>query len=815
MRLLLYESSKIVYKKMVFLFLFMLVALNLFLFYQKQTSYDAAKEALSWRQEYLTMERQYASMPFESAAMEIKAFQEKMQLYLQFSNLGASDDFSEEQYQQLIEQYPEAMAQFRESPYSKDSALLHRHSQMALLFMNQVTYIEDYPGYISSMKERAEKMLSVSIFYQEGSFSYRNALKTPEDFQGLEQLPLSIGDEKGVVSCTNFSVTDYLMLAAIFMLCILLFQQEKESGMLLLLKPCKYGRVRLILSKLTVLCASTIVIGLIMYGSLILLGSKLYGFGELQRYVQSMPSFRECVFPITVIEYFILYLVSKLLTCLLAAGIFALFFTLFSSIGLTYTVTGGYLLVSYLLFSLIGPLSPMNTLKYINLFSFFHVFQLYAQYTNLNLFGYPVERASVFYACSIFAFLLCIAAIMIVFVMQKRLQYSPIFASFLSKIKQRIPATPFGYLLFFQELWKTLISEKALLVLVIACLLCYGNILKEAPITSQEEYYYTQYMQQLAGPLDAEKEAFLQKEQQHFDDLDFQLEQAKQELLNNAGSLKKVEYLSMLIKNEKAKRDAFTHILSQRQRLTALQQNGQEGWFVNEYATDYLFQNTSRDLVNGALFSILLILAASGIFSKEYAQKSVSIIHSSRFGHLKLYLYKYLIAFLLSIFIFIPVYYPQIYNTIQFYALGDWNPPLISIASMGNSVPDMTILQFQILAFGLMLLSNLLCICTILLLSVLLKKKSFTIIYASLLIVFPPLLQNISNLSISTVTINAGMLSASGWYWENPLGGLLYYGSMFVLCCLAIFAGYITFLGYFPFERRGGKKHGTFHSTRK
>lgn len=123
--------------------------------------------------------------------------------------------------------------------------------------------MDQYLRTMEEMGTRAEEMLSVSIFYREGTYSYRNIGKTVHDFDLLRGLPLQLGLEEGLTSGTRLQSTDMCLAALLFLLCIILFQVEKEEGLTCLIRSTRNGLFDLWRAKWVVLSLLTVLLTLL------------------------------------------------------------------------------------------------------------------------------------------------------------------------------------------------------------------------------------------------------------------------------------------------------------------------------------------------------------------------------------------------------------------------------------------------------------------------------------------------------------------------------------------------------------------------
>ncbi|BFH66080.1 hypothetical protein J27TS7_09260 [Paenibacillus dendritiformis] len=275
---------------------------------------------------------------------------------------------AEEIWEQAVNEakqaHPQEYKRYKQSPYAGNPELIGRDLYLIERIKKQYEHIDQYRRTMEEMGTRAEEMLSVSIFYQEGTYSYRNIGKTVHDFEPLRGLPLQLGLEEGLTR---------------------------------LIRSTRNGLLDLWSAKWVVLSLLTVLLTLFYHGSILVISEQLYGFGDLHRYIQSMPSFQGAVEALTAGQFLLLYLLLKGAANLLFAWTLAALFLLFRRAGGVYLATAALLGSSFLCYSVIHPNSYLNMFKYMNVVAFYDSFQLLADYRNLNVFGYPVKKTTLTY----------------------------------------------------------------------------------------------------------------------------------------------------------------------------------------------------------------------------------------------------------------------------------------------------------------------------------------------------------------------------------------------------------------------------------
>lgn len=759
MRILKYELYKLLSKKFLLLFILILFATNCYLYIAEQNKND-----FQIPNEYDNMLQQYSNLSAKEALSQISESYNELNILSFIKNLRADkipEEAIKEQVSPILKlsalkiSYDQLLKKYDDSRFMEDDSYLQDYITSLGLINNQLEYIKCYPDFINSMEEKAENMQSVSIFNQKGTFAYRNILKTPNDFRHLKDIKLKLGDETGIVSATQYRFTDLSIAAIIFLMCVFIFIIEKESGLIRLTKSTKNGHVPVIISKITVLTVTTAVLSLLFYGSILFLGNKLYGFGDLSRFVQSMSSFRDCSFLLSVKEFICLFIITKIFATVFTAFIFAVIFNAFLYPKVIYLILALFTGFSYICYTLIHPASYINTLKYINLFSFYDVFTFYGEYTNINFFGYPISKifASIF--VSLVVSVLTIALTIFSYV-RNYSSATPILQKLLNKFTIRPKSINGSTSLFIQETYKIFITNKVILIFIAALIIGSQNIQTSPFLMTKDTAVYKGYVDSLAGELTAQKEKLIQDEQKKFDNIPLELQKLKNSFENN--EIGKSEYtrelnkITLLIE----KKTGFERLKNQYQYLVNLKkEKGINGSFICELSSRYIFNNRTRDLYNGLIYCILLIMCLSNIFPMEYKNGMVRVYKSTYNGRLRLFAQKGFIGSIIAIVLMVIIYLPYYLNLLLRYDIKTWSAPIQSISLFENLDLNISILGFVILANLLQIVGCIAITKLIILISLIVKKQSICILASTVILCFPLIISLMGVSSLDNFSFNS------------------------------------------------------------
>ncbi|MGI6337397.1 MAG: hypothetical protein ACOXZM_10255 [Eubacteriales bacterium] len=674
MKLYLYELYKVFCKRTVWLCVLGLFAANGALFVVQKTSED--RDFLARRESLAAFEARYMDADYNDTLSELSVLQEELgalsarQIYEELSDENA---FFAELLDEWNAEYPDLLQKYADSPYLTD-----RDARNGALFaitnvVTQLEHITGYPGFVTGMAERAEQMSHVSIFQKKGSFSYNNILKTPQDFAPLSDLPLRLGYENGVVSATNFRLTDLFMPAMLFLFCIYLFLHERDTGLDRLVKTARNGRYPTIIMKLCVLFTLSAVLSVLFYGTVVLLGARLYGYGDLGRYIQSLPAFRDCTLAITVGQYLVLYVASKAGAAILTAALMALCFVVFGRGKSIFVTLAVFTSVSYLCYAFIHSASWANLAKYVNIFSAYDTYNYYRLYININFFSLPLNRVTLCTAAGLLVFSGCSVASALCYTRHVRVDFVDRILTALSNILlRRFKRRPLrgSTSLLIHESRKLYVTGRAWVIVLAALLIAY-NTWDVSPLrmATVEEAAYKLYANYWSGELTAEKIAEIEAESAYINGIPARLNelsaQYRQGKITQSDYQK--EYTSVYSYAENRTKGfntfyrQYTEAMAQPKSVTPA--------IVDTLSSDYYFDNELRDLLRGLLYIILLVLALARVFPLDTERGLTPILRCTRDGRAALISCKLAASIGCTVLLWVILYTPTFITLLMKYRL--------------------------------------------------------------------------------------------------------------------------------------------------
>lgn len=773
-----YEFKKLFSNKAVISSIIILIIISILGFYNNQIKYnDILIDNLD---RYHELEEQY-----KNNLEGLKELEEELINYNSIYYMYIENDNN---YMVIDDEEKEIIEKFNKSIYSNDINKLNLDLYLIEILSDQINHVNTYKDYLKSVEEDKDKLLKVSIFHKKGSFSYNNIIKTAEDFQKLNSVETTPAIEKGVTAISNYWISDLSILLIIIILSINIFLQERENEILNLLKANKKGRQPLIITKLITMILSVTIITAFVYFSLIIISNKLYGFGDIDRSVQSISNFRECNLLISVKEYLVLFIIFKIFTSIMISVIVTMIIQLNKNVTKSYIAVVTFILLSYMFYKFIPFNSALNALKYINIFSFLAVGKLVGEYININFFTKAINLFSIYKIMLVTVLPTFIGINILIFIKEKDIKGKEFNLNIFLKLKSKISRMTIPSTLFFNEIYKIIIENKAYVVILIAVFISISNInINEERSYDNDTIIYKNYINKLSGVLTQGKEKYLEREQQKLYSIGDQ--KLKNEYLLQKNKITRDEYekksLKLEILNKKV--EAFDEVYNQYQYLKYIKDTKNINvHFIDKNIKEELF-NLKSELNNGIYLSILLIIILSNIFSKEYKSGAIILIQGSK-ERKKLFLYKFIISYIITTILLILVYIPTYINVIDEFGIEFLKAPIQSIEQYMNISANLTIIQFIILE-SILKCIGVMCITTCIVCLSLLSKNHITTIIISTILLIPSILMRLIgiNLNESISISNIFSLNESLSYKSGISFNIIYFISIIILVVGIVF----------------------------
>lgn len=576
-------------------------------------------------------------------------------------------------YAQRLADYDFYMEQLHELEENPGAVLEEAQDGKISEAKTQQDYLAMYKTFILEMPERAEASARLSSSGENG-FSKRNIEKTVKDFKGMESLPLKAGPDAAVNTVYHFPVSDILMLVFLLMICVRLFSKEYEGKIfpLILAAP---SRLKTAVSKIIVLFSVTALMSTVIYGGNLLIGGYLFGFGDLNRPIQSISEFRTCSLRISCLDYLCLGFAMKLSVAVVSAlFIFALFTMLKKAVTVLF-VFACFLGLSFAAYTGIEVTSNLNSLHFVNIFHMSDSFKVISRYQNINMFGFPVTMTDVYPMVLTAVGVLCAAVIGLRFytgAVGREPGKIAVIARLADKLVYMLDKMNSHSSIFLHELRKTMLGGHALLILSALAVVMAYNYDAAYRIKSGADLAYESYIAEIGGKITEKTEEYIQKEWDY--------------LLN-------VDDTSLY----SGRIEALGEIEGQVQMALMNEADfGIESYLIDEKGFLRLFSDRKTDVYDSLFILAAAVLGCSGVFSRENIFGTKKLLRICKTGT-KTVAVKFAVIFIVCAAASLLVNMTRYLIVAKDYYLGYMEAPVQSISAFPGYSYELTIFQYMML----------------------------------------------------------------------------------------------------------------------
>lgn len=559
----------------------------------------------------------------------------------------------------------------------------------------QKEYHQEYEQYVDTIKDNALQMINN---VKEDSFEEKNIEKTVEDYEDAENIELKEGMNNNVISFVGFKITDYLIL--IFLVFIVVkFFEDRKKGLSGMVRAAQKGRFSLTACRIAALLISTIFITILMYGVLYLLVTYMY-IGNNDRPIQSVEIFKECDRVISIWQFFGEYVFIKCFVLFLIAIIIYLVMSLFKNIGAVLIILFLFFSSQYVMYESISYTESYNYLKFINIFSFLDVENLYTTYYNINIFGQPVGirqllAAAVIMALWIIFIIAAVNSLMYGTVEIKALD--SIYNRFL-KLKGRLCTRQY---VIVWELRKIVFLNKGIIILAAFILCAYGMVSRAdiravGGMSAAKSVYYNENGNKVTKDILSD----IQEAKDKYEKLSSEFMNAGEKI--QKGEITEDEYFDLELEYENAygKYKIFTDIEEDVKYVQSIKKGKDiDAMLISQDSYEYLF---GKDNYEGGLRKCLIIIVAGVLllhntFSVENQTGFILLIRSAGKGKKKSFNGRIISGVSLFLVMGLIMFIIETYNIWHIYGFDRLDAPVQSL-KMFSEFP----LNISIQAFILM-----------------------------------------------------------------------------------------------------------------
>ena len=500
----------------------------------------------------------------------------------------------------LFDQYEQM---YRDKSYNLYTDSLTMEYRLFTQLVNEYDTVAGYTDFLDSVQIKANQLAGISIFQNdETGYDLKNIEVTANVYAGLGETTIDYYPQKGLYTTISYAFTDLILLASMLVLALLLVRQERDSGLLSLVRSLPGGRLQTALAKLGAFALSLLAVLVLLYGVNLAYCAATFGLGPLTRTIQSVPALMRCTMQITVGQYLLRFLLAKW------AGAFVMGLWVMLAALVARRAAAGWAaalvgpLVMFGIRAAIPATSRLNVIKYANLASLLQTNELLGNYRNLYWFGSPIGLPLVEWTAAVLYGGVLVFAFCWVFASAQLLPAAK--RGFLLGLRHKTHATS----IYKEEARKLFLLNGAALVLAaFGGFGIYQGVTAESYIGA-DEIYYAYYMNHISGPFTQESYDWLEEQGEEFAPM---LEAQRQVA---AGTLSSDALLAFSALQQKY--SVYSQVINQNINYYLKEHPG--AWLVYESGYKELFGFTGdADVQDALLAGLACSLCFSGLFSME------------------------------------------------------------------------------------------------------------------------------------------------------------------------------------------------------
>lgn len=613
--------------------------------------------------------------------------------------------------------------------------------------------IANYEVYLDELEEELGGEGILSILSDDGAFFVKNAEKMKRVYQSLHGTCVSFEPSKGI-EMTDTSITNVMMVFLIVFLAMQCLIQEKEDGILPILRCCKKGRGKLLAQKTGCVLSAAILLSLLFTLENLLFGAASYGVGNLFRPVQSLAGFETSPLKISVFQFLILMWLTRA-SALFLIGMFVMMITVLTyqiaSICLGCLIMGG---VSYGLFQSISIQSSLVNFYYVNPVALLKAIPLFRSEINLNILGNPVNPCLAA-ICTGMAF--CILFMAVTFFLFVRTREE---ISFSFSIKRKKKEGACSKSLAGEEAYKMWRTRKGVLLLLAVLaiqIVQYPGYRSGSP----EEICENGYISQLRGEVTEEKGEWISKEWKKVSQEIDQGSQIKQQVLED-------------------------RIYPLFEKLNTKRERGEHAQFITQSGYRKLFGIEQEKVAqkNTMLYSVVIVIACCLYVTMEKTSGMFVLIEATKNGWKRVKKAKMKQALIFSVVSMVVVWGLDTIWYVKQYGVSEWFYPISWIAEFSSWNSHIPIYVYILLLWGIRVAGGALLAALVLFISEKSKNSMESLVICMFLFVVPAVLAMIGVSGMTEYTFQA-FLDGNA-VLHSGYGSIIYmgvFGGTYYLVC--------------------------------
>ena len=561
-------------------------------------------------------------------------------------------------------------------------------------------YLEQYPGFLYRTIEGCERRLKLSVYGSGFSAEIlEKSLKMYEELAAAPDMALSYDDNRGIVLFGQYRISAVFVFIFLFVI-VSDFMEERRKGLDRIVRSTALGRGRLFLKRVLILLFSAFIATVVIYGGCLMGVSVTFCTGDIERCIQSIPEFMNCPYSLSVANFIAVICLLK------AIGFFFSGLVLYSAMYCFGKRIAYVFCLITMLFEagcayLISPVSSLNLLRYINIFSLINTEGFFERCVVLNVFGKAVTGVKT----SVIIFLILTAGIVIVVYFLDNWMHvknEDGYTRFENAVHRFLERRAAGHTLTGWELKKLLITQGAFIITAgVVAIHVYMSYRYDYiyPVNEYEKMDYIKY----SGEITEENYRMAERElgtiRLSVSTLEKRLEK---ENSKEKPSSYYVTQLQDSLKKEKYRLDCFEKVWNDiHSGYEYSRQSGVRVWLVEPYSYEIYILRDKRTYKRASFLALFAVIGCiSGIYAYDRQNNMSVLINGTRRGRFVQKIIKPVLAVCLGMLIMVIMHLVQYVHLNANYGFSDMSAPLKSLSFMREYPLNISIRAYFFLTFA-------------------------------------------------------------------------------------------------------------------
>jgi hypothetical protein len=697
------EVKRIFNKKM-WLLIIVAVIVNLILFMYSEMAGKSLSDTFSASRQYRQLIERYrgmeSSVAEERVGTELTAISRYVRSLTADTNtadaLPASDgeEVKEPTTEEILSQADDACREMIEYYQTLDDAQQTQLKKQMKQLRTKLNYLSGYRESVNAVFTNAENMKRFSIFSKQDSFSYSNILRTAEDFKRVENVSLTLDNDKGADEFVHYNIMYYIAAALMLVVIYGLFD-ERENGMWQLVHNTPNGRTVLAVKRLVLLLGGSFVILSVLYWSTFAVSMLLYGgFSDLANPVQTLEDYGKFTFAISKGGYIVrLFFLSWFILCGICVILWSLFIV-FRNRNHTLICTAAFVGIEILIYQKIEIQSVYNAFHYINVISLLRISELYSTYINWGFGTYVFSVLSVvIFAMAVLLVVMSAAAIWRYTDMRPETKVSWLGKVF-NAVHRQYQKIFVKYPVVLKEIHKLIITGKGMWALVSVIIIAvYFSVSGQMTFTDAQKERDKMYIEHGGSDYTYISDYVEEKQADYRNALEKMTEAAQQyengEIDINAYSeaVNAVTYQSAAL----ATISEYVEKLNYAERMS--EEKNIDVWLVSDRGYEEIFGKYGqvRELILLIALVVAVMLIVSESISMEYRTGMRMIIHSADRGRGWILRRKITACIIFTTVLTFIVYGIDYWNMYRIYGMPYLSAPAVSLTFLEDTFANLAL----------------------------------------------------------------------------------------------------------------------------